>query len=297
MVSWGMSLSRADLGGVPLGDGLPVAVMGVINVSPESFHPGSAYHGDEAVLRAALGMVEAGAALVDIGARSTAPYLPTDISEAEETARLTRAVRALAAKLPVPVSADTTRPAVARAALEAGARIVNDVAALADPALARVVAEHEAGLMIVASAARPVRAEGGLSETGHVEGPVTTVRRILERALVTARAAGVPDTRIVLDPGIGFFRDAGVPWHVWDVAVLAGLPALAGLGRPLCVGVSRKSFVGALTARVDPAARLPGSLAATAAAVLGGAALIRAHDVAETVDAVRVAERIREAAR
>jgi len=122
------------------------------------------------------------------------------------------------------------------------------------------------------------------------------VRGILKRALAAARAAGVPEERIVLDPGIGFFRDEGVPWHVWDVAVLAGLPALAELGRPLCVGVSRKSFVGAITGREDPAARLPGSLAATAAAVLGGAALIRTHDVAETVDAVRVAERVRRAA-
>src|SRR5438034_656816 len=176
--------SRAELAGVILGDASPVAVMGVINVSPESFHAGSVYHGAEAVLRAALGMVEAGAALIDVGARSSAPYLETGISEAEETERLVRAVGALVAKLPVPVSADTSRPR----------------------------------------------------------------------------------------------------------------PALAALGRPLCVGVSRKSFVGAITGRDDPAARLPGSLAATAAAVLGGAALIRAHDVAETVDAVRVAERVRRAA-
>jgi len=190
---------------------------------------------------------------------------------------------------------------VARAALQAGARVLNDVSALAEPALARVVAEHDAGLVIgaslvVAGAARSVRAEGGLIEVGRVEGAIPTVRGILERALAAARTAGVPEERIVLDPGIGFFRDAGVPWHLWDVAVLAGLPALAGLGRPLCVGVSRKSFVGAITGREDPAARLPGSLAATAAAVLGGAALIRTHDVAETVDAVRVAERVRRAA-
>lgn len=269
--------------------------MGVINVSPESFHAGSVYHGDEAVLTAGLGMVEAGAALIDVGARSSAPYLKTGISESEETERLVRAVGMLAAKLPVPVSADTSRPAVARAALQAGARVVNDVSALAEPALARVVAEHDAGLVIGASPARPVPAEGGLSEMGRVEEPIITVRRILERALAAARTAGVPEERIVLDPGIGFFRDAGVPWHLWDVAVLAGLPALAGLGRPLCVGVSRKSFVGAITGREDPAARLPGSLAATAAAVLGGAALIRTHDVAETLDAVRVAERVRRA--
>jgi dihydropteroate synthase len=126
---------------------------------------------------------------------------------------------------------------------------------------------------------------------------VATVTRLLTSALTTARAAGIPTERIVLDPGIGFFREAGIAWHAWDVAVLAGLPALAVLGRPLCIGVSRKSFVGAITGRDDPAARLSGSLAATAAAVLGGAALIRTHDVGQTVDAVRVAERVRSAAR
>jgi dihydropteroate synthase len=254
-----MSLqTRADLAGVLLGDGQPVAIMGVINVSPESFHPGSVYHGDDALRKAAVAMVEAGAALIDVGARSTAPYRATEIAEGEETDRLAHAVRALARELSVPVSADTTRPAVARAALDAGARVVNDVSGLAEP--------------------------------------VASVTRILREALATARAAGVADARMVLDPGIGFFRDAGMPWHAWDVAVLAGLPALARLGRPLCVGVSRKSFIGALTGRDDPAARLPGSLAAAAAAVLGGAALIRTHDVAETRDAVRVAEHVRRAA-
>jgi dihydropteroate synthase len=280
------SRSRADLAGVVLGDGSPVGVMGVINVSPESFHAGSVYRGGDAVLGAALGMVEAGAVLIDVGARASAPYRETAISEAEETERLVRAVAVLAAKLPVPVSADTCRPAVARAALEAGARVVNDVSALAEPALARVVAEHDAGLIVMA-APGPGRV---------VDAPVASVTRILRAAFVVARAAGVPPERVVLDPGIGFFRDADIAWHAWDVALLAGLPALAALGRPLCVGVSRKSFVGALTGRDDPAARLPGSLAATAAAVLGGAALIRTHDVAETVDAVRVAERVRRAA-
>src|SRR5215470_4209522 len=279
--------SRADLAGVVLGDRSPVAVMGVINVSPESFHPGSVYRGDDAVLAAGLGMAGAGAALIDVGARSSAPYLDTAISEAEETDRLVRAVGALAAKLSVPVSVDTSRPAVACAALEAGARVVNDVSALADPALAGVAAEHDAGLIVMAAP--------GPGRT--VDTPIATVTRILRAALATARAAAVPDGRIVLDPGIGFFRDADVAWHAWDVAVLAGLPELSALGRPLCVGVSRKSFVGAIAGRDETAARLSGSLAATAAAVLGGAALVRTHDVAATLDAVRVAERIRGAAR
>jgi len=118
---------RAELAGVTVGDGLPVVVMGVVNVSPESFHPGSVYRGEEAIVTAALAMVDAGAVLIDVGARSTAPYLETDIDDAVETKRLARAVEALAAKLPVPISADTSRPGPARAALEAGARVINDV--------------------------------------------------------------------------------------------------------------------------------------------------------------------------
>jgi len=278
--------ARARLASVEIGGRSPVAVMGVINVSPESFHPGSVYRGDDAVLRTALDMVEAGAALVDVGARSTAPYLPTEISEAEETDRLVRAVALLADKLPVPVSADTRRPAVARAALEAGAGVLNDVSALADAALAHEVAAHDASLITMAAP--------GPGRT--VTTPLETVRGVLAEALARARAAGIAEERIALDPGIGFFREAAVAWHHWDVTVLARLPALHALGRPLCVGVSRKSFVGALTGSAATEARLPGSLAATAAAVLGGAALIRTHDVRETVDAVRVAERIARAA-
>jgi dihydropteroate synthase len=276
--------ARTRLASVEIGGHAPVAVMGVVNVSPESFHRGSVYRDDDAVLRAALEMVGAGAALIDVGARSTAPYLATAISEAEETDRLTRAVAALAGKLPVPVSADTPRPAVARAALEAGARVLNDVSGLAEPALAREVARHGASLIAMAAPG-----PGRLVTT-----PLDTVHAVLADALARARAAGIADERVVLDPGIGFFRDGPLAWHEWDVAVLAGLPALGRLGRPLCVGVSRKSFIGALTGRLDPADRLAGSLAATAAAVLGGAALVRTHDVRETVDAVRVAERLRE---
>ncbi|HET7342831.1 MAG TPA: dihydropteroate synthase, partial [Methylomirabilota bacterium] len=123
----------ADLGGVAVGDGRPVALMGVINVSPESFHAGSVARDTAAAVKAARVMVEQGAALIDVGARSTAPYLPTEISEAEETERLATAVAAIVAEVPVPVSADACRPGPVGAALEAGARIVNDVSGLRDP--------------------------------------------------------------------------------------------------------------------------------------------------------------------
>ena len=125
--------------------------MGVLNVSPESFHPGSVRATDDALLAAALAMAEAGAALVDVGARSTAPYLDTAISDEEERARLARAIAVLAPKLPVPISADTARPGPARAALDAGAQVINDVSGLRDPALAALVAERGVGVILMSS--------------------------------------------------------------------------------------------------------------------------------------------------
>jgi dihydropteroate synthase len=276
-------LPRANLAGVAIGGGLPVVVMGALNVSPESFHGGSVYLETEALVDVALGMVEAGASLIDVGARSTAPYLETEISDEEERRRLVRAVEVLVAKLSVPVSVDTTRRVPARAALESGARVLNDVHGLRDPALARVAVEHEAGVILMAFPDPPPASD---------ERPLGQARGLLAAGLARARAAGIPDERVVLDPGIGFFREGPTAWDARDVAVLAGLRELSELGRPLCVGVSRKSFIGAITGRSATAARLAGSLAATALAVANGAALIRTHDVAETVDAVRVAERI-----
>lgn len=316
----------ADLAGVRVGDGWPVAVMGVINVSPESFHAGSVRRGRD-VLDSALRMVDAGAALIDVGARSTAPYLPTAISEELEADRLARAVDRLVAKLPVPVSADTCRPKPARAALEAGARVLNDVSTLRDVAVAGLVASHAASLIIMA--APPVRDDGAAAPARRAPGrraeassrrgrraglgrragrrtslapgrrptraPVAGITALLAQGLGRARASGISPRRIVVDPGIGFFREEAVSWEAWDASVLAHLGALRALGRPVCVGVSRKSFIGAIVERSETAERLAGSLAATAIAVVNGAALIRTHDVAETRDAVRVAERLRAA--
>lgn len=269
-----------------MGDGLDVAVVGALNVSPESFYSGSVVVDADRLLQAGEAMARAGAAWLDVGAMSTAPYLDARVPEAVEADRLYWAVGLLTTKLDLPVSADVSRVGPARAALEAGARIINDVTGLVgDPALARLTAEAGAGLVLMAAPAA-VPAAGQ---------PAATVLAALERGLAIARGAGIPDERIVLDPGIGFFRGGDVAWPDWDCRVLGGLPALRALGRPLHVGVSRKSFIGAVAAVEDPAARLPGSLAAAAAAVLGGAHVIRAHDVPETVQAVRVAQAIRRA--
>jgi dihydropteroate synthase len=279
-------MNRAIVAGVSVGEGLDVAVVGALNVSPESFYSGSVTADADRLLQAAEAMARAGAAWLDVGAMSTAPYLAGRIPEGQEAERLHWAVGLLTTKLDLPVSADVSRREPARAALEAGARIINDVTGLAgDPALAGLVAESGAALIVMASpAAAPA-----------VGGPVATVRASLERSLALARAAGVPADRILVDPGIGFFRGGEVAWPDWDCRVLAGLPGLRSLGRPLHVGVSRKSFIGAVAAVDDPADRLPGTLAATAAAVAGGAHVIRAHDVAETVQAVRVAQAVHRA--
>jgi dihydropteroate synthase len=275
-------VNRATVAGVSVGDGLEVAVVGALNVSPESFYSGSVVTDTDRLLHAAHHMAEAGAAWLDVGAMSTAPYLEARIPEAQEADRLHWAVGLLTSKLDLPVCADTSRTLPARAALESGARLLNDVSGLADPGLARLAAEAGVGLILMASPAAGVRAGD----------PVETVHAALGASLAKARAAGVPDDRLLVDPGIGFFRDEAIAWPEWDCRVLAGLPALRALGRPLYVGVSRKSFIGALADVPDAADRLPGSLAATAAAVLGGAHVIRAHDVAEAVQAVRVAQAI-----
>ena len=280
--TWG----TAEWPGITLGEGTPVAIMGCLNVSPESFFPGSVCIEPGSILETALSMVEAGANVIDVGARSTAPYLPTAIDEDEECERLTRAVSALAGKLAVAISADTARAAPARAALEAGACVINDVSGLRDHELARLVASREVGLIAMASPT---------TEGPFPEGPLVTVNACLTASLERAHRAGIAERRIVLDPGIGFFRGGPMPWSVWDVEILANLDRLQNLGRPLGVGVSRKSFIGALANRPSPQDRLAGSLAATALAVAHGASLIRTHDVRETRDAVCVASEIRAA--
>jgi len=274
----------ANLAGVAVGDGYPVRIVGAINVSPESFYGGSVARGRAAVQTLAARMVEEGADVIDLGAMSTAPYRKGVISEADERHRMAAAVRAVTAVVDVPVSADTQRSRVAAAALQAGATIINDVSGLrADPSMAGV-ARDAGGLILMANEAGP-----------STRAPMALIASLLRQCLTRARRARIDTSRIVLDPGIGFFRHAALPWHAFDCRVLRDLGALRGLDRPLLVGVSRKSFIGKLSGRDDPAERLSGSLAATAIAVYNGAALIRTHDVAATRDAVRVAMAIRSA--
>lgn len=274
---------HAQLAGLSVGHSAPVRVMAVLNVSPESFYQGSVHTHLERLAETAQGMVNAGADIIDVGAMSTAPYLKTHITEAEETARLVQAVHAIAPHVAVPISVDTQRADVAQAALTAGARIINDVSGLKrDPRMAALVAQSDSGLILMASETTP--------RSGT---PLTRITVALEESLHIAAQAGISRERIVLDPGIGFFRQPDIPWDEWDCTVLRELPRLRALGFPLLVGVSRKSFIGKILGHTDPADRLIGSLACAAIAVYNGAHIIRAHDVKETVEAVRIAERLR----
>ena len=257
--------------------------MAVLNVSPESFYPGSVCTDAAGLRDAARRAADEGADFLDVGAMSTAPYLRNRISADEEVRRMGRAVDVVAPATALPVSVDTSRAAVAATALAAGARIVNDVSGLrGDPAMGEVAAGAE-GLVLMASP------DGGMDMDA-----LALVRRLLTAALGRASRAGVEPRRVVLDPGIGFFTRGSA--SAFNCALLAGLSALADLERPLLVGVSRKSFLSSLTGRQGPEERLAGSLAATAIAVHNGAAVIRTHDVAATRDAIRVAEAVRAAA-
>jgi dihydropteroate synthase len=273
----------SSLAGLSVGDSLPVRVMAVLNVSPESFYQGSVQTSRESLADAARAMASAGADIIDIGAMSTAPYLKTHISVEEETERLAQAIEAVTLQITVPVSADTQRAQPAAAALAAGARIINDVSGLKhDPTMAALIAKAGAGVIVMASEV--------MTGTGS---PLTRIKAALEDSLHIVAQAGIPRDHIVLDPGIGFFRQPGMPWDEWDCTVLRELASLRVLGFPLLVGVSRKSFIGKILGQPNATDRLIGSLTCAAIAVYNGAHLIRAHDVKETVEAVRMAERLR----
>lgn len=273
----------ANLAGVEVGDGFPVRLVGAINVSPESFYQGSVAATEDSVKQQAGRMAAEGADLLDIGAMSTAPYLPTEIPEAEEIQRVTWAIGIVRGVASLPLSVDTTRSRVALAALDAGADVINDVSGLRrDPGMGEIVAKRARGVILMASETAP-----------EARDPIETVRGFLEESLQIVWRVGVPEHRIVVDPGIGFFRKAALPWYDWDCEVLRRLGELQTLDRPLLVGVSRKSFIGQLLGQADPAERLAGSLAATAVAVVNGAHMIRTHDVGPSREVVRVAEALR----
>ena len=253
-------------------------VMGIVNATPDSFSDGGAYD----PLQQALKLAEEGADLLDIGGESTRPGAPA-VSAADERARTEPVIRALARQLQnIPLSIDTTKSDVARAALDAGAEIVNDVSGLArDPQMGRAL--RGAALCLMHRRGTPAdMAERSVYNDLHGE-----VLAELSQALHRAAEAGIPTAQIALDPGLGFAKTGPQ-----NLLLLRRLRELCQLGHPLVVGPSRKSFIGAATGRPAPD-RLHGSVAAAVAAALQGAAIVRVHDVAATREALAVADAIR----
>lgn len=253
-------------------------IMGVVNVTPDSFSDGGAFDTAQAAIDHGLRLVEEGADLLDVGGESTRPGA-APVDEAEELRRVLPVVEALAARAGVPVSIDSSKPRVMREALAAGAAMVNDVLALRAEGAAEAVAEAGAAVVLMHMQGEPRT----MQQAPHYDDVLGEVHRFLADRILACQFAGIDKARLVADPGFGFGKSLA---HNLDL--LRGLERFASLGVPLLAGLSRKSMVGALTGREAPRERLHGSVAAALVAVQRGAAIVRVHDVAPTRDALAV---------
>jgi dihydropteroate synthase len=260
----------------------PVVVLGIVNVTPDSFSDGGRFLDPEAAVAHGLELVAQGAEILDVGGESTRPNAEP-VSETEELRRVLPVVEQLVGRVKVPISIDTQKPAVARAALGAGAAIVNDIAAnRGDDAMWRVVAEAGAGYVCVHMQGTPQTMQVNPTYAD----VVGEVAEFFTDRLDRLNRLGVPAEQVALDVGIGFGKTAG---H--NLQLLAALERFTRLGRPLLLGVSRKSFIGRVVG-AGLGQRLPASLACPAWAIASGTQMIRAHDVAETVQALRMLEAV-----
>ncbi|MCS7080440.1 MAG: dihydropteroate synthase [Chloracidobacterium sp.] len=266
--------------------GTATRVMGILNVTPDSFSDGGRYTTIEAAVAHGRRLVEEGADIVDVGGESTRPGAQT-VEASEEMARVLPVIEALAGTVSVPISIDTYKASVAEAALKAGAAIVNDISGFRfDARMPEVVARYGAGVVLMHSRGRP-GALHGLSPTADI---LAEVEASFHRSLFVARTAGIDPDCVVLDPGLGFGKT------VEDNLLLLGvLPRLAALGRPLLVGPSRKSFIGMVTGKPNPADRLLGTAASVTVAIVGGAHIVRVHDVAAMRECIAMADAVRRA--
>lgn len=267
------------LGDLDVGHGHPVRVMGVINISPESFYGASIRTDVDQIVVRIVEMEQEGADLIDVGAASTAPkqtYGTQNVDEQQEALRIERVMGHVRNATRLPISVDTTSAHIARMALDLGADIVNDVSGLQkDPKMASLIAERGIPVVIMADCNTPCESTDAAIHS-------------LRVSMTTAESSGITRNRIVLDPGIGFGKPPETDTHI-----IRALRRFKLLGQPLLVGISRKAFLGAILDKPRPEDRLTGTIAATAIAVVNGADIIRAHDVTEAKMAVKVGEALR----
>jgi dihydropteroate synthase len=251
--------------------------MGILNITPDSFSDGGRFAQRDLAIRHAAAMVEAGATLIDVGGESTRPGARV-VGTAEELDRVAPVVEAIARELDVIVSVDTSTPEVISETARLGAGLINDVRSLRRPGALQAAADTGLPVCLMHMLGEP----GDMQDAPHYDDLVGEVSAFLDERVQACAAAGIPAQRIVLDPGFGFAKT-----HAHNLSLFRHMEALHALGRPLLVGVSRKSMVGlALNRPVDQ--RLSGSLALAALAMFKGARILRVHDVAETVDVVRM---------
>jgi dihydropteroate synthase len=256
--------------------------MGILNVTPDSFSDGGHYLDPEEAVRHARDLVAQGADLIDVGGESSRPGADP-VDETEELRRVLPVIEAITRSGSVPISIDTTKAEVARQAVRVGAAIINDISALRfDEAMPRVAAEFSTGVILMHMQGTPRT----MQRAPEYRDVVGEVKEFLRSRLRTAQDHGIEQECIMLDPGIGFGKNLQQ-----NLTLLAHLGVLAELGRPLCVGLSRKSFIGAVTGQALPD-RLPGSLAAAVVAWMRGAQVLRVHEVKETVAALKMAAAI-----
>lgn len=256
-------------------------VMGVVNATPDSFSDGGDFEDPASAVAHGVQLIAEGATILDVGGESTRPG-SDPVPFARETARVRPVVQRLAAE-GVPVSVDTRHVDVARACLEVGASIINDVSGFRDPAMVELAAQHDCGVVVMHMAGEPK----SMQAEPHYDDAVIEVGGYLLAQAATLEAAGVARERIALDPGIGFGKTLD---H--NLALLRGIPVLVEYGYPVLLGVSRKRFIGEITGVDEPKARLGGSVAAALEAAAAGASILRVHDVAATVQALAVARAI-----
>ncbi|MBJ6751417.1 dihydropteroate synthase [Geomonas anaerohicana] len=249
-------------------------IMGILNVTPDSFSDGGRFFSLEAAVERARELEREGADIIDIGGESTRPNAPA-VSLQEELDRVLPVIEALKGRITVPISIDTYKAGVARAACAAGAEIVNDVTGLMfDPEMAKVVAEADAGVVVMHTRGMPDTMQ---KDTGY-DDLIADVKEYLAGSIALARKAGLPEERIAIDPGLGFGKSVQ-----GNLELIKRLEEFLPLGRPILVGPSRKSFVGAVTGR-DGGERVFGTAAAVAMSIVHGATIIRVHDVAAMRD-------------
>jgi dihydropteroate synthase len=279
------------LAGVRIGGSNPTRIMGIINTSPESFYKKSVFTDEQAIRTVSKLMEEDGADFIDVGGMSTAPYIKTLVSEEKEIKRITNAIESIQKVSKLPISVDTCRAKVAKAALQLGAEIINDVSGLKyDKNMVDILEEYRPSVIVCAFSNDLIK--GNL---------VTQTRKLINQSVTMALKSGIPKSKIVVDPAIGFFRKKaqGIlftkinsDWLQRDILVLRNLNKIK-VRYPILISISRKSLIGKILNEPDPAERIYGSLAAETFAALNGADILRTHNVKATSDVTKIVSRLK----